>query len=80
LQYKAQNRSGDLCSKSIDYLKHTMEILSDLENANVLERIYLVYEHKILEEIGKNNKAGQAFYKALNTWENSLPSILALKP
>jgi hypothetical protein len=49
-----------------------MEVLSDLENANILGRVYLQYEDEIIKEIGDNTVAGHAFYKALDTWENPL--------
>jgi hypothetical protein len=72
LQYKAQGKSGELCVKGVHYLEHAMEVLSDLENANIIGRIYLQYEDEIIKEIGDNTVAGHAFYEALDTWENPL--------
>jgi hypothetical protein len=72
LQYKAQGKSGELCVKGVHYLECTVEVLSDLKNANIIGKIYLQYEDEIIKEIGDNMVAGHAFYEALGTWENPL--------
>jgi hypothetical protein len=72
LQYKAQGKFSELCVKGVHYLECAVEVLSDLENANIIGRIYLQYEDEIIKEIGDNTVAGCAFYEALNTWENPL--------
>src|SRR5258708_24511792 len=50
-----------------------MEVLSDLENANVLGRIYLAYEYEILENLDRKQSTGYAFYNMLDNWENPIP-------
>jgi hypothetical protein len=72
LQYKAQGKSSELHVKGVHYLEHAVEVLSDLENANIIGRIYLQYKDEIIKEIGDNTVAGHTFYKALNMWENPL--------
>jgi hypothetical protein len=72
LQYKAQGKASELCVKGTDYLECAMEVLSDLENANIIGIIYPEYEDEIVKEIGDNIAAGCTFYEALNTWENPL--------
>jgi hypothetical protein len=47
-------------------------VLSDLENANILGKVYLQYEDKLLKEFSDNIVAGRAFYEALDNWENPL--------
>jgi hypothetical protein len=72
LQYKAQGKAGELCVKGTNYLEHAVEVLSDLENANIIGRVYPQYEDKIVKEIGDNIAAGRTFYEALDTWENPI--------
>jgi hypothetical protein len=72
LQYKAQGKSSELRVKGVEYLKRTVEVLSDLENANIIGRVYPQYEDEIIKEIDDNTVAGCAFYEALDTWENPL--------
>jgi hypothetical protein len=72
LQYKAQGKSGELCIKGVHYLECAMKVLSDLENANIIGRIYPQYEDEIIKEIGDTTVAGCAFYEALNTWKNPI--------
>jgi hypothetical protein len=67
LQYKAQGKSGELHIKGVNYLECAMEVLSDMENANIIGRIYLQYEDEIIKKIGDNTVVGHAFYKALDT-------------
>jgi hypothetical protein len=72
LQYKAQGKASELRVKGTDYLECAMEVLSDLENTNIIGRVYLEYEDEIIKEIGDNIAAGHTFYEALDTWENPL--------
>jgi hypothetical protein len=72
LQYKAQGKASELCIKGTNYLECAMEVLSDLENANIIGRVYPQYEDEIVKKIGDNVATGHAFYKALNTWENPI--------
>src|SRR5712692_2126388 len=73
LQYKAQGKNQEFCDKGIKYLECAMEVLSDLENANVLGRIYLAYEYEILENLDGKQSTGYAFYNMLDNWENPIP-------
>src|SRR5260370_15323874 len=73
LQYKAQGKNQEFRNKGMKYLEHAMEVLSDLENANVLGRIYPAYEYEILENLDGKQSTGYAFYDALDNWENPIP-------
>src|SRR5260370_37897648 len=53
LQYKAQGKNQEFHNKGMKYLECAMEVLSDLENANVLGRIYPAYEYEILENLDR---------------------------
>jgi hypothetical protein len=72
LQYKAQGKSSELRIKEVNYLERTVEVLSDLKNANIIGRVYPQYKDEIIKEIGDNTVAGCTFYKALDTWKNPL--------
>jgi hypothetical protein len=72
LEYKVQGKSSELCIKGVHYLECAVEMLSDLENANIIGRIYPQYEDEIIKEIGDNTVAGCTFYEALNTWKNPI--------
>src|SRR5258707_2275804 len=73
LQYKAQGKNQEFHDKGMKNLERTMEVLSDLENANVLSRIYPAYEYEILENLDGKQSIGYAFYDALDNWENPIP-------
>jgi len=73
LQYKAQGQNKEFHDKGMKYLECTMEVLSDLENANVLGRIWPAYQDEILENLDGKQSTGYALQDALDAWENPIP-------
>jgi hypothetical protein len=69
---QAGYKASELRVKGTDYLECAVKVLSDLENANIIGRVYPQYEDEIVKEIGDNVAAGHAFYKALDTWESPI--------
>src|SRR5258708_36251284 len=73
LQYKAQGKNQEFRNKGMKYLERAMEVLSDLENANVLGRIWPAYEDEILQNLDGKQSTGYALQDALDAWENPIP-------
>src|ERR1700674_927963 len=72
-QYAAQERIRRLQEKERNCLEKAMCVLSEMENANVIGRLFL-YEDEILNALTHNQPAASLFLRAIHPFRGVIPT------